>query len=263
MKVCPVKAGRREATQECLDQHPLTQLDGVPEFPIYETPHSLQLIRKAQLPAGLVCHRCVLQWTWKSANSWGTCTNGTQGLGCGPQETFRNCADIRIVSSAALLPATDNPRAIMIRDANSKSGQTPLIVRSQVCIETEEYRAHIGMPIWCQQNCLAYPPHCPDTICTCLDICTAKPGQTELTDFECSKRCLRYPHKEQCPEECSCSSKSGQDFSAMDAVIIDARKGPANRQTAQPVRQLQYHLPFLRLRLPWQYSIGVPNQFIP
>ena len=32
------------------------------------------------------------------------------GLGCGPQETFRNCADVRIVGSTKFLPATDNPR---------------------------------------------------------------------------------------------------------------------------------------------------------
>ncbi len=27
------------------------------------------------------------------------------------------------------------------------------------------------MSDWCQQNCLAYPPHCPPSICTCLDQC--------------------------------------------------------------------------------------------
>ena len=59
-----------------------------------------------------------------------------QGLGCGPQETFRNCADVRIVRTAAELPVTDNPRAIMIRDETSKTGVSPLIVRSQVgCVE--------------------------------------------------------------------------------------------------------------------------------
>lgn len=225
LKVCPVAAGRREATQECLDKHPLTQLDGATEFPIYETPHSLQLQRKVKLPEGLVCSRCVLQWTWRSANSWGQCKNGTAGLGCGPQETFRNCADVRIVRSAAYLPPTDNPRAIMIRDLNSKTGQKPLVVRSQVCISTPEYKKYHKMSNWCQENCLAYPPNCPSTICTCLDSCEALPGQTELTDFECSKRCLRYPHDEQCPPQCSCSSHAGQHFSAMDAVIIDARGG--------------------------------------
>lgn len=35
---------------------------------------------------------------------WGTCSNGTEAIGCGRPETFRNCADIRIVSSASGLP---------------------------------------------------------------------------------------------------------------------------------------------------------------
>lgn len=250
LKVCPVAAGRREATQDCLDKHPLTQVDGVPEFPIYETPHSLQLQRQVKLPEGLVCSRCVLQWTWRSANSWGKCKNGTQGLGCGPQETFRNCADIRIVRSAQYLPPTDNPRAIMIRDINSKTGQKPLVVRSQVCVATPAYQVYHGMSVWCQQNCLAYPPHCPSTICTCLDTCQALPDQTDLSDFECSKRCLRYPHEEKCPTQCSCSSKAGQDFSAMDAVIIDARGGDSTQ-----LNSIKYHLlPTFSQKLVWPFQ---------
>ena len=85
----------------------------------------------------------------------------TQGLGCGPQETFRNCADIRIVRTSAELPATDNPRAIMRRDPSSKSGLSPLIVRSQVCVATEAWSIYQGMSDWCQLNCLRYPPNCP------------------------------------------------------------------------------------------------------
>ena len=251
-KLCPV-TGNEEATQDCLDQHPLQQLDGATELPIYETPHSVQLQRKIKLPDRLVCSRCVLQWTWRSANSWGKCTNGTQGLGCGPQETFRNCADIRIVRSSALLPVTDNPRAIMIRDLNSKTGQKPLVVRSQVCVATQAYKAYHKMSNWCQENCLAYPPNCPSNICTCLDTCHALPNQTDITDFECSKLCLRYPHEEQCPPQCSCSSHAGQNFAAMDAVIIDARGGdtappPASQQS------IKYHLqPILIQKLAWPF----------
>ena len=37
-----------------------------------------------------------LQWTYDTANSWGTCRNGTDAMGCGPQETFRACSDIKI-----------------------------------------------------------------------------------------------------------------------------------------------------------------------
>ncbi|XP_017461927.1 PREDICTED: uncharacterized protein LOC108355273, partial [Rhagoletis zephyria] len=47
-----------------------------------------------QLPKEVSCDRCILRWHWKSANNWGVCENGNAGIGCGPQETYRNCADI-------------------------------------------------------------------------------------------------------------------------------------------------------------------------
>jgi len=226
LKLCPLTKRMNEATQECLDQHPLTQLDGEDEFPIFETKMKATLHMKARLPQNVICKRCVLQWTWTSANSWGVCSNGTQGLGCGAQETFRNCADIRIVRSKFQLPATDNPRAIMIRDASAKSGQRPLVVRSQVCVATARTLALFGpsMSTWCQHNCLFYPPNCPQELCACLDHCT--PAQnSQLTEFECNKRCLRYPHDEQCPEQCNCVSHAGENYDTLDESVIDARDG--------------------------------------
>ena len=38
-------------------------------------------------------------------------------------------------------------------------------------------------------------------MCTCLTSCRAAPGPGNLTDFECNKRCLRYPHSAQCPRQ--------------------------------------------------------------
>lgn len=304
-KLCPVRSGMIEATQECLDSYPLTQLDGEDEFPIFETDHQTSVIRQAKLPPGLTCARCVLQWTWTSANSWGVCPNGTTaGLGCGPQETFRNCADVRIVRSASFLPVTDNPRAIMIRDSNAKSGQSPLVVRSQVCVATPAMLALYGsdMSIWCQQNCLFYPPNCPQTICTCLDQCTApkySKSLTEfprdskiLTDFECNKRCLRYPHKEECPEECKCTAHAGQDFSAEEEVsnfneeeevsdlneeeevsIIDARvvtqkeetqpfSAGGGKTTSYAAKTPLYPLPLARVAISWLH-VGLPVHYFP
>ena len=112
----------------------------------------------------------------------------------------------------------------MMEDKNSKTGLSPLVVRSQVCVATAAYSAFHQMSQWCQVNCLSYPPHCPPTICTCLSICQAKPGQTLHTDFSCSRSCLRFPHTEECPDQCQCTSNPGTDFSDLEAVIIDARK---------------------------------------
>lgn len=39
-----------------------------------------------------------------SGNMWGTCENGTEAVGCGRPETFRNCADVRILTSTGAIP---------------------------------------------------------------------------------------------------------------------------------------------------------------
>ena len=77
LKLCPLRGRNQEANQECFDRYPLTQMDGSTQFPIYETPHVVTLTRIARLPRGVTCNRCVLQWTWRSANSWNFCGNGT------------------------------------------------------------------------------------------------------------------------------------------------------------------------------------------
>jgi len=35
-------------------------------------------------------------------NSWGSCEDGSQGMGCGAQENFINCADIAIKANDSL-----------------------------------------------------------------------------------------------------------------------------------------------------------------
>lgn len=42
------------------------------------------------------CRACILRWNYRAGNNWGTCQDGTEGMGCGPQELYRNCADISI-----------------------------------------------------------------------------------------------------------------------------------------------------------------------
>ena len=94
------------------------------------------------------------------------------------------------------------------------------------------------MSDWCQLNCLRYPPHCPETMCTCLTSCRALPNQENITDFKCSKRCLRYPHRDQCPKQCKCSSDPAEDNDSIDAVIIDAR-GHAQVRAQKPKPSIQ------------------------
>jgi hypothetical protein len=51
-------------------------------------------------------------------------------VGCGDQETFRNCADIQIYSNAAGIPpnAVDFPNVIYFKDNSSPEGRRPLVI---------------------------------------------------------------------------------------------------------------------------------------
>ena len=57
---------------------------------------------KLKLPDGVTCSQCIIQWTYTAGNNWGVCDDGAQGPGCGPQETFRACADVAIRPAKAM-----------------------------------------------------------------------------------------------------------------------------------------------------------------
>lgn len=42
------------------------------------------------------CRACILRWNYRAGNNWGICPDGKSRTGCGPQELYRNCADISI-----------------------------------------------------------------------------------------------------------------------------------------------------------------------
>jgi len=50
-----------------------------------------------KVPSNLKCNHCVFRWTYNTANTWGMCEDGSTGLGCGPQETFKGCSDISVL----------------------------------------------------------------------------------------------------------------------------------------------------------------------
>ena len=65
---------------------------------------------------------------------WGRCENGTEGIGCGRPETFRNCADIAIVTSTLGLPPQfvnilSSPSLLQFRDITAPNVVYPLVVR--------------------------------------------------------------------------------------------------------------------------------------
>lgn len=53
------------------------------------------------LPLNKTCENCILRWHWRSANNWGVCEDGSEAIGCGYQEVYRNCADISVKRNGA------------------------------------------------------------------------------------------------------------------------------------------------------------------
>ncbi|KAJ8674251.1 hypothetical protein QAD02_005513 [Eretmocerus hayati] len=110
--ICPLQQGSETypETEECFKRYPLMgrmlspygvwdmeyEISGPPLIGINQNGYyEIEL----QLPAGLTCERCSFRWEYTAGNNWGWCTDRKDfgRTGCGPQETFRNCADISII----------------------------------------------------------------------------------------------------------------------------------------------------------------------
>ncbi|KAH8417095.1 hypothetical protein KR222_002951 [Zaprionus bogoriensis] len=105
-RICP----KPSAKQACLDENLLRIISGSPSQPsptdldtrFYPRNGSRIYDMKAQLPAGILCNQCVLQWRYIAGNNWGMCDDGVGAVGCGPQEEFRSCSDIAITADARI-----------------------------------------------------------------------------------------------------------------------------------------------------------------
>lgn len=96
-KICNLDADKRES-DACFDRFKVQISDGSSTYPL-PSAAAKDYTLSIKLPSDLVCNHCVLQWTYVAGNNWGWCDDGKTGaLGCGPQEHFRNCADIKITN---------------------------------------------------------------------------------------------------------------------------------------------------------------------
>nr|XP_022286117.1 uncharacterized protein LOC111099061 [Crassostrea virginica] len=110
-KICKQTDETVEVTQECLNRTPLKVIENGVTKDYHEVKVTTwsKIDIKLQLPPDMTCDHCVFQWWYTAGNSWGRCPGETKGrLGCGPQETFVNCADIRILPNDSE-PATQSP----------------------------------------------------------------------------------------------------------------------------------------------------------
>ncbi|KAL0278774.1 UNVERIFIED_CONTAM: hypothetical protein PYX00_000489 [Menopon gallinae] len=84
---------KAKETEECFST--LLLDNGTDKYNVTTGPGDFRM--NVKLPKGLRCKHCVLRWHYRGGNNWGQCPDGSWALGCGPQETFRNCADISVV----------------------------------------------------------------------------------------------------------------------------------------------------------------------
>ena len=116
------------------------------------------------------------------------CPDGVGRVGCGPQETFRACADFSIkqgsqyqfqpprvshvgtavpaVPGYHLLPVVSGFLAPQVPSAVKVSIPQPLPIFS--CAPVGPYIKVPGMADWCNLNCRHDPAHCPASHCRCV-----------------------------------------------------------------------------------------------
>ena len=184
-KLCPTKTDKKEVTQKCLNRFPLEVLNSVTSDKYVVPSKRAQMFTiELKLPKGLTCQRCVFQWTYICANNWGKCENGSSAVGCGPQETFRGCADVKIVGQNEEIIDTTTPtpelstkskdqdRLNLIEDEsidfiNHSNPETTSSERqfTKSCGSTGIWKRVANMDEWCKVNCQAN--FCPPTHCSC------------------------------------------------------------------------------------------------
>ena len=108
-RLCRAPSADQDPSQECLDQHLLTTGSNGEQEWVLNSDSTGKYDLQVDLPQDYECQRCVLQWTWRAANNWGRCEDGSGAIGCGRQEHFRACADINITKEGEEKPSTEHP----------------------------------------------------------------------------------------------------------------------------------------------------------
>ncbi|KAG6461844.1 hypothetical protein O3G_MSEX012894, partial [Manduca sexta] len=209
---------------------------------------------RVRLPPYVTCTQCVLQWTYYTGNMWGICPNGTEAVGCGRSETFRNCADVSVVTSTGGLPPAfagdlriDYPFLLYYRDIQMPQNVYPLVVREPKDTQLESYVVSNDIDSESQEEFV--PPVIRyttmsldwvwlqirwDQVCVPTDLFRKLPGMLSW----CQTNCLRYPPN--CPEAlCTCpqtceavgeyKGREGADVYCMDLCIVYPPKCPTNK----------------------------------
>ena len=192
-RICPATTDKKEVTQECLDKYLLDVVGSNDKKYIVPNDKAGIFSSQLRLPKSLTCNRCVVQWTYTAGNTWGKCPDGSMKTGCGPQETFMGCADVKILGKSVVNKKFD-PKTILSKTSiptSTKISTSTKIPTSTISFGTStpkvefEVEQEVGsidkvcnavgvwkiidnMDAWCQQNCVA--GFCPSTHCDCINL---------------------------------------------------------------------------------------------
>ncbi|CAL1530979.1 unnamed protein product [Lymnaea stagnalis] len=186
-KICPTNDPKVKTTQECLDRYPVPLSDGSGTRYTLTSGDSRMYDIDVTLPAGLSCDQCVVQWRYHAGNSWGRDPDGRQCVGCGYQEEFYGCADIKILPGSGQNLATPPSSAPRRAPSSATSGHT-LNTGNQInpggsILKGSTQAGQQGGTVnggqimcrgvsgskdfetWCQLNCQM--GNCPQDLCVC------------------------------------------------------------------------------------------------
>ncbi|XP_022664604.1 uncharacterized protein LOC111251826 isoform X2 [Varroa destructor] len=167
-KLCPVNGNASLETDQCMREHPMEVIGkrrrGSYPYRYYVPIKRAGIFNVRLRVPNISCTQCVFQWTYTAGNNWGTCDDGIQEVGCGPQETFRGCADVSITKDNGGQPPFPLPSP---KPQFSTFRPLPLPGPNKKCVAIGRYATQPGMDNWCTTNCKHRPPNCPPSICSC------------------------------------------------------------------------------------------------
>ncbi|KAK3594683.1 hypothetical protein CHS0354_016350 [Potamilus streckersoni] len=180
-RLCTQDDPHSNITQSCLDRHVLT-ISGTGSIKYDINSIFLEYyVIKIDLPDGITCKFCVLQWKYNAENSWG-CDESGCGIGRGHQEQFYNCADIAILPSCLKENDTSLGQADAAVETNIAMRANPLqsgtyldktdsnTMGRTICNGVGVWKYVSSMAAWCTHNCLGPTKYCPDSLCACKQL---------------------------------------------------------------------------------------------
>ncbi|XP_035893117.1 uncharacterized protein LOC118503682 [Anopheles stephensi] len=102
--LCNLSSNGGTEDEACFGRNPLYLVDGSRNWSLPSTATGEYRV-SLKLPDAVTCTHCIFRWTYVAGNNWGYCDDGTGKLGCGPQETFKTCSDIRIAAPQDVIPS--------------------------------------------------------------------------------------------------------------------------------------------------------------